>query len=315
MATSGVTTYSLTETDVISDALQSIGAYAAGETIGADDYALARRKLNMIVKQWMGSSDFAPGLKLWSRKRGYLFLQTGQAVYTLGPTGDNATSSYVATTISADEASGQTVISLTSITGISASDKIGVELDSGAIHWTTVSGAPSGGTATLAVALTGNAAAGNKVYAYTTKVRKPQEILTAVLRDNNGVDSYFDPFMSLEEYEGISDKASDGDPSGWYFEDGITNATVYLDREPNDVTKVIRFVFLSPVEDLTTTTDTIDYPQQWYRPLCAQLMLDCAPAFEKSVKQEWVMQRNEALQIARNANPETCEVYYQPGLD
>ena len=315
MATSGVTTFTLTETDVIQDSLESIGAYAAGETIDSADYAMARRKLNMIVKQWMGTTDYAPGLKLWSRKRGYLFLQTGQSVYTLGPTGSHATSSYISTTISAAEASGQTVISLTSITGMADNDYIGIELDSGALHWTQINGTPSAGTATIDVALTGDVAAGNKVYVYTTKVRKPQEVITAVLRDNNGQDTPFDPFMSVEEYEAIADKGADGDPSAWYFEDGISNATVYLDREPDDITKVIRFVFLSPIEDFTTTTDTVDYPQQWYRPLCAQLMLDCAPAFEKSVKPEWINQRNEALQIARNANPETCDVYYQPGLD
>ena len=314
MATSGVTAYTITETDIIYDALQSIGAYGAGETVSTDDYALARRKLNMIVKQWMGTTDYAPGLKLWSRKRGYLFLQKGQAVYSLGPSGDHATSSYVSTTISADEAAAQTVLSVTSTTGMSASDYIGIELDSGSIHWTTINGAPSG-TVTITVALPSQASTGNRVYAYTSKVRKPLEILTAVLRDSNGVDSYFNPFLSVEEYESIPDKGSDGDPSAWYFEDGITNATVYCDREADDVTKVIRFVFLSPIEDFTTSTDTADYPQQWYRPLCAQLMLDSAPAFEKTVKPEWKMQRDESLMIARNTNPETSWAFFQPGMD
>ena len=74
MTTSGTTTYSVNETTLIQDAYETATIYDAGSSVSPDDYALARRKLNMIAKQLSGSSDYSPGLKMWARKTGYLFL-------------------------------------------------------------------------------------------------------------------------------------------------------------------------------------------------------------------------------------------------
>ena len=64
MATSGTTSYSVTELDIITDALQNVGAVGASETsIDPSDYGVARRKLNMLIKQWAAQIDFAPGLR------------------------------------------------------------------------------------------------------------------------------------------------------------------------------------------------------------------------------------------------------------
>ncbi len=67
------------------------------------------------------------------------------------------------TTISSTEAGGQTVISVTSITGMASGDYVAILLDSGAYHYTTINGAPSGGTITILAALPSQAAAGREV--------------------------------------------------------------------------------------------------------------------------------------------------------
>ena len=66
------------------------------------------------------------------------------------------------TTVNGDEASGQTVITVTTATGINSGDIVGVVLDSGLTHWTTVNGAPSGSNVTLTVALPSAAASGSR---------------------------------------------------------------------------------------------------------------------------------------------------------
>jgi hypothetical protein len=314
MATSGTVTYSVTEADVIKDALIEIGYLDPTETPTADDIVTARRKLNLIVKQWTSQLDFAPGLKMWTRRTGYLFLQEDQTKYSLGPSGDHATETYVQTTLSTDEALGSTSLSLTSTTGMSASDNIGIVLDDGSIHWTTISGAP-GAPTTIATGLASAATSGNVVFAYTTKMRRPFELLSGVLRDADGNDSPIDVNLSLQEYEAIYSKGSEGSPSRLYFEAQRTNAVAYIDCAPEDVTKVIRLPYLSYIEDFSAQANDADFPIEWARPLCLQLANDCCRPFGREPKQSLKLDLQEALTMARKAYPETAVLEYQSEPD
>ena len=313
MPSSGSVDFSVSRNDIITAAYQEIGVYRVGQTLSADDVTLAALRLNMIVKQWQGSADFAPGLKEWSRKRGYVFLQTGQSEYDLGPSGDNATSSYTRTTISTAEAAAQTVISVTSTTGMTAADYIGIVLDTGAIHWTTIVSTGAGPTVTITTQIPSGAAAGNYVYWYTTKMRQPLSILTAVLRDENSNDSPLYMMKTIAEYESLPSKTTDGDPTSLYYEFQLTNGMMYLDAEPTDVTKVIRIVFLSAIEDFDAANDTPDYPQVWYLPLMMQTAKILSPVFGVKWTQDQEDNRKEAISIARNSFPEITDVYFQPG--
>src|SRR6185369_11789320 len=100
MSSSGVTNYSVTEREVIEAAASKIGVLESGQALDNSDLLIFRRNLNMIVKQWVAQADFAPGLKMWTRRRAYLFLQDGQVEYDIGPSGDEcAAEEYVYTTV------------------------------------------------------------------------------------------------------------------------------------------------------------------------------------------------------------------------
>jgi hypothetical protein len=315
MATSGTVTFSMNESEIITDALQSIGYLDPGEAIDGTDLAIARRKLNMIVKQWTSQLDFAPGLKMWTRRRAYVFLQQNQVVYSLGPSGDNATETYVSPTLSASAANGAGTVTVSSATGISSGDYIGVLLDSGAVFWTTVSGAPAGSVVTLASSLTGAASSGNRVFAYTTKMRRPFEIISGVRRDAQGNDTPIDVNMTVQEYENIYSKTSEGEPSRLYFEAQRTNAVAYIDCAPEDCSEVLRLVYLSYIEDFTATTDDMDFPAEWGRALSAQLSMDCCLPFGRPIPQALPAVRDEALAFARKAYAEVSTASYQTDPD
>jgi len=83
MATSGSVDFTLTQTEVIYEALQIIGVYDPEETIEAADFDTCSRSLNMMLKTWA-----ADGVKLWKRKTATLTLVADQKSYTLGPGGD-----------------------------------------------------------------------------------------------------------------------------------------------------------------------------------------------------------------------------------
>ena len=127
----GTTTYSVNETTLIQDACETATIYDAGSSVSPDDYALARRKLNMIAKQLSGSSDYSPGLKMWARKTGYLFLAKNTGSYSFGPSGDHCTESYAQTALYSNAAGGASTVVVSSATGIANTYYIGIELDSG----------------------------------------------------------------------------------------------------------------------------------------------------------------------------------------
>ena len=97
----------------------------------------------------------------------FLILTTDLSVYVWDTTEDDwqYVSNGTDTTLTAAASAGATTITVASITGFADGESIGVKLDSGKQHKTTVSGSPSGSTITLADAIpTGEAAAiGNKV--------------------------------------------------------------------------------------------------------------------------------------------------------
>lgn len=313
MASSGSVDFSVSRDDIIKLAYQQVGLLRIGETPSAEKLNTGANWLNLIVKQWQGTADFAPGLKVWSRKRAYLFLQKNTGSYALGPSGTHWTGSYSSTTISATEAAAQTVLSVTSSTGMSNADNIGIELDDGTLHWTTISSSGVG-TVTVASGLASQASSGSRVFWYTTKARRPIRILTAVLRDSDGKDTPLD-VMNLEKYERISDKSADGEPCSIFYEAQLTDGVLYTDVQPSDVTKVIRCVFLSNIEDFDSATDTPDYPQEYYLSLVMELSKYLAPIYGREFTQTMMDNRNNAVAIAKNLNPEEVDVYFEPGRD
>jgi hypothetical protein len=118
MATSGSFNFSVTRNEVIEEGYKAARILGQDQTMNARDITDGAMALNLLVKQWQGRSDFAPGLKVWSRQRITLFLAKGQQRYVIGPASTDARCSaqYGRTTISATEASGQTVLSITSNT-------------------------------------------------------------------------------------------------------------------------------------------------------------------------------------------------------
>lgn len=325
MATSNSYDYSLSAATLIQEAAENLGVLQPGGTIVSAHQTMMLRKLNLIAKQWMGMADFAPGLKVFTRQRVRVFLQKGQHRYIVGPGSSDARAAtiYGRTTISADEASGQTTISITSNTDTTTfpdntvtmanGDIVGIEQNDGTLHWTTISGTP-GATMTIASQITVAASAGNYVYWFTSRAQRFLDIESAVLRDENHKDTPLYIFRDAREYDlGVTDKLADGDPTAILVEPQRITTHVLLDAQPTDVTKLIVMTVLYPTEDYDATTDDIAFPQNWFRPLAWQLTIDSAPAFSKPVTPEMKMLRDEALMIARNANPEMSVLYFQPG--
>ena len=166
MATSLSWNYSVTALQVITSAAEDIGVVANGQSLDSDDLATFLRTLNLLVKQWQGTSDKFPGLKVWTRQRLVVFPTASQIRYLVGPAAgdDRASVNSLATTLGAAKAANATAITVSSTAGMTAADIVGFVTDAGPIGWGTISTVDSATGLTIAANTIGAAASGNVVY-------------------------------------------------------------------------------------------------------------------------------------------------------
>lgn len=317
MTTSGTVSFSVTRDQICIQSAVEIGLIAEGETLNAYQLGILTLKLNMLVKQWQGQADFAPGLKVWKRVRGDLVLDPTKSVYALGPTSsDRWASNLTRGVITANLSAGTTAIPLASTTGMTNGDQFGVLLQNGSIYWTTATF--SGGVATIPnPGLPSPAIANGFVYDYTSLQIQPLEILTGVLRDSSNTDIPLEK-LTLQRYEAIPTKADPNtasDPLAYYYERQLGNGMMYLNTYPADLSKFLHFVFLSPMQDFDNPNDTPDYPQNWYLPLVYGLAVHSGPSFSRPISQDLKDLLSGTLAVARNQDPETSQLFFQPDCD
>jgi len=295
MATSNSRDFTLTRNNIVKRAFNFINIYDLNNTIDSQDQDFALDLLNMLLKSWNAETR-----QSWNRQNATVFTAYQDHQYDLSLTGDNWTKSYVNTTISADEASGQTVISLTSTTGMTAADRIGIELDGGTRQWTTIVSVDSSTQVTITTALTGAAAAANTVIAYTSKADRPLEILTATWQDiTTSVETKLTQIL-YEEYQYLPDKTTDGSPSCFMYHPQLSTGKLYLWPRPADVNLIINITFQESIEDFDSQSDNADIPQEWEYALMVNLAAALAfpygryPEMDK-IKQEAMMLKSLAL--------------------
>ena len=276
MATSGSTDFNLTRNEIIKDALIILGAVGSEESVDSSDTALAARVLNSMVKAWQGR-----GVHLWTHQEASLFVIKGTESYSLP--GSDAANTSVSTTLSAAEASGQTVLSVTSSTGMTAADIVLIELTDGTYEDTTIVSVDSALQITITDALTSAAASGNNVYSYTTAMGRPLEISSIRLHSDSGYDRILNS-ISRSEYFGLPDKTSQGQPVSYYYDPQLSTGTLRLWPAPDAIDYSLKLTYSRSIEDFDTSSNTPDFPPEWLEALTYNLAVRLAPMFGKDQK-------------------------------
>mgnify|MGYP001564765278 CR=1 FL=1 len=330
MATSGTFAYSRTAGQIITSAYEDLKVIVPGGTVAAADSVMALSRLNMIVKQYQGKSDSAPGIKVHTRQRITLFLAKGQHTYLVGPssTDARATTKHGRTTIRAAEAAGQTVLDVTALTDTTTysgttvtmgpQDVIGIQTDDAGgddIFWTTISSvSTTGPTVTIADALptARPAASGNYVWWFSARAQRFPETEAAVLRNSSLNDTPLGVYKDVRQYDsGIASKYADGTPTDVLIEPLRTATRITLNSQPTDVTDTIVLTVLYPAENYDATADDIAFPQEAFRFLSWELAFALSPAVGRWTP-EMEKNRNEARSMYLNLNPENSVLYFQP---
>lgn len=290
MPTSGVTSFNLTTSEIIQEALELIGVVGPSETVASEDYSSCLRSLNMMVKAWQQR-----GLFVTHEQAGTLFLNPGQLKYALGgASADRAAldSTLIETKLSDDYIATNTTLDVTSTTGMANTDPIGVVLDDGTVHWTTVSSVTDSNTVVLTSGLASAASTGAFVYSYSSAMGRPLEITSVHLRNGGGTDSEISQSLqdrkvsrlSKEMYLNIYNKGQKSDPLNFYEERTNTNIDLYVYPTSNTVNDRLKIKYKRVIEDFTNANDIADLPASWTACLAYNLAAYVASKYGKEQK-------------------------------
>ena len=317
MTTSGTTAYDRTGAQLAEQAARLVRIIGIDETLdttsgGQEDQIL--ESLNLMIKTHQMK------MGLWRYREARMFLTDGTAEYTLAPT---ASVNYACdlselseTTLDADEASGQTVISVTSTVqgaAIVASDVILIVQDDDTFHASTVASVVANDTVTIDDATTVAASSGNKVYAYTTAAPRPLKIISA-RRENAG--NEIEMFsLAREEYFNLPNKSSKGTPVQYFYDPQSGTGKVYLWPTPSTVGDVVNYTYLDELEVITANTDTSDFPQEWMEYLVYGLAIRIAPLYGVQTPQEILAVYTEAKGLLEGFDQDDASITFGFGED
>ena len=281
MGLSGSWDFTRTRREIIKEAYEIIGAIEPDATVSTNEEASAVTSLQLVIKQAHGE-----GLWLHTYQDAFVFLEKDKTQYSLGPSGDHTAEAddVVATTLSEAHSTSATAIKVASGTGTANSDNIGIELDDGTAHWTTVSS--GGGTTTLTVAsgIASAAASGNTVYVYTSKIQRPLKITDPVLRDSNDIDVPV-KIISTSEYNALPNKTSDSSRIVLVaYDPQLTNGVLKVWPRTSNVVNRLSFSYKRPVQNIDGYGQHLEVPTEWLLWMTFEL------AYQLSYKQPMPLQ-------------------------
>lgn len=260
MSTSGSYNFSVSRDDLIKHAMLEIGQLEPGESPTAQETTDCAERLNMMVKSWI-----VKGYHLWAIQDAVLFMVAAQQSYSLGSGSSDAEwcawDDYNQVELAADAAAAAGTVTVDDDDDIASADRIGVVLDDGTIHWTTVNGAPAANVVTLTSALASEAAEGNVVFTYTSRLVRPVRIVPGTLyrRDIGGADTPVE-LVAKPEYDMLNAKAQSGKVIKAAYQPFLSSGRLWTWQCADLATDVLRFSYERPIQDFDATTDEPDFP-------------------------------------------------------
>jgi hypothetical protein len=308
MAVSGSFDWKLNRDEAIKDAFVEAGVLRPDETPESPESTYAARRLNGMLKAFQSQ-----GLHLWMLRDCVLFLEKDKTKYSLGPSGDNCTESYTETAIKTAASSSDTNIVVDSISGVAASDNIGIQVDDGTMHWTTVVGVLTD-TITITTGIDDAAAVDNVVYVYTNKIQRPLRINNAVYRVHSDSSDRHLYEISRQEYWDLSAKTTESESSQFWFDPQLTNAEMNLYGEPVSVKDTIRLICQFPFDDMDAAANDFSFPIEWQEAIHYNLSYRLATSYRPNdpKTQELRVLAKRSLDQAKGFDEERSNINLRP---
>jgi len=312
MAISGSSDYTVARDGIIAHAYRILGSLRAGGTPSADDVTDANVALNIMVKAWQ-----AYGLQLWVIKQATIVPIKGQLTYSLGSAAsdDHISLDMNKTEMRIAGIALDTILEVDTTVGMVVADNIGIVLDDGTIHWTTIASITDGDTVVITTGLPSAAAIDQFVYWYTTKIVRPNELLELYRRDYDTVVDVPLIRLSRTDFFTLSDKNTEGTPVNFYYDPQLTSTVLSVWPAANDIFSS-NSVFIAhikkPFDDLDSATDDFEFPQEWFEAIVYGLAERLAPMIGYPLQDRQVlkMEAREYLDLALSFDHEQTDVTF-----
>lgn len=169
----------------------------------------------------------------------------------------------------------------------------------------------------------------------TLAIARPMSITQAWLRDTTVTYPIDIPVRvgGREEYYSLSQKTTPGTPNFLYYDRGYdrdagnsgatANGTIYLWPVPDTSVATqydLGFTYTRPIQDFNASSDTLDFPQEWYNALRWNLANELCPGYSVPVM-KWDRIRGMArdtLDLAMSTDRQDTSVTIAPdyrGID
>lgn len=259
--------FNLGRNEIITEALRELRVIGVNQTTATgNQISMCSTRLNLMMRAWQ-----ADGLHVWTQQTGVLFQTASQAQYSTDTDRMCNIDDLVITSVATAEVAGATVIGVVDSTDMTAADEIGILLDDQTMQWTTIVSVDSPTQVTITTALTDDAASGNNVYAFTTRLGKLVKIYDDIRVRNmtTGTSTTYNEtpvfLFSRQEYNILSNKTNTGLTSQVYFQPLRDKSTFYLWPVPNNAINLVLFSYERNLLDFDTSTNFADAPAEWTR--------------------------------------------------
>jgi hypothetical protein len=289
--------------EIIEDAYERIGMQ------GVSGYQLktAKRSLNILFSEWGNR-----GLQFWEVKNQNVALVDGQAVYTFFRSPSDGTSSGISTTLSAGINTSVTTIGVASVTGLPTSGIIIIGTEQ-----ITYSGISSLNLTGCVRGVNGSTAAthstSDAVLQFPIGMTDIQEAAYRV--KSTSVDTPMTK-ISRSQYQGFSNKTSEGLPNQYWvqrFIDKVT-MTLYLTPGASEDGNYINFYYTKRIDDVGAYTNATDVPYRFIPCMIAGLAYYLAIKYAPQRVQELKLLYEDELLRAEDEDGSSNSTYISPKI-
>lgn len=302
MAVTGTNTFSVSRNDVINSALRTLGVIGLGETATSEDFTNCSQALNIMIKSWAKK-----GWPLWTQETLAIPMIPTVRQYPIGPT-----AGYVYSITVTAGGSGYTSATVGFSGGGGTGATATATVTSGAVASCTVTAAGTAYTSAPTVTISGDgtgATATATIVGLT--VNKPVRALTGYLRNPNSYDITLMPISKLE-YNILGNKFNESTPNQFYYDNQLANGQLYVFNVPSDDGYTCYLDTQRMFYDMTSSTDTFDFPQEWFQALKWGLAAEICAEYGVPIDQIAYYEQKAISYIeeASNFSVEESSVYF-----
>ena len=313
MSTSNSYDYTQDRDTIIRGAFEIVGVAVEGETLETQEITVANRVLNSMLKAWI-----VHGLQVWKRKTYTITpLVLSKQYYDLG------THETDSITVVGDGTTAVTVTHNQHGYSTGASVLIAGASDDTDINGTftiTVTDSNTYTYTALAVVDSGTETGSTTATLQSTEDSiRPERILEAERVGSDGTRVSLTE-LTRDEYESLPNLTTTGTPINYHYERRLGAGRFYIwpVADADSVTNnTIEIVYQSQIEDMDSSTDDLDMPQEWIEPVIYGLAYRLSQRYGmKGAERDRLFRDSEYfLKLAKDYDYEDGSIFFAPDLE